>query len=56
MGYFTVNAYRNDGIYDQAYLDSLPAVHETKFLRHIHFDRPLVVKMDGKKNIGVVMK
>ena len=54
VGYFTVNAYRNDGIYDQAYLDSLPAVHETKFLRHIHFDRPLVVKMDGKKNIGVV--
>ena len=56
VGYFTVNAYRNDGIYDQAYLDSLPAVYETKFLRHIHFDRPLVVKMDGKKNIGVVMK
>lgn len=56
VGYFTVNAYRNDGIYDQAYLDSLPAVHETKFLRHIHLDRPLVVKMDGKKNIGVVMK
>ena len=56
VGYFTVNAYRNDGIYDQAYLNSLPAVHETKFLRHIHFDRPLVVKMDGKKNIGVVMK
>ena len=56
VGYFTVNAYRNDGIYDQAYLDSLPAVHETKYLRHIHFDRPLVVKMDGKKNIGVVMK
>ena len=56
VGYFTVNAYRNDGIYDQAYLDSQPAVYETKFLRHIHFDRPLVVKMDGKKNIGVVMK
>ena len=56
VGYFTVNAYRNDGSYDQAYLDSQPAVHETKFLRHIHFDRPLVVKMDGKKNIGVVMK
>ena len=56
VGYFTVNAYRNDGIYDQAYLDSQPAVHETKFLRHIPFDRPLVVKMDGKKNIGVVMK
>lgn len=55
VGYFTVNAYRNDGVYNQAYLDSLPAVHETKFLRHVHFDRPLIVKMDGKKNLGVVM-
>ena len=55
VGYFTVNAYRNDGVYNQAYLDSLPAVHETKFLRHVHFDHPLIVKMDGKKNLGVVM-
>ena len=56
VGYFTVNAYRNDGVYDQAYLDSLPAVHETKFLRHVRFEHPLVVKMDGKKNLGVVMR
>ena len=55
VGYFTVNAYRNDGVYNQAYLDSLPAAHETKFLRHVHFDHPLTVKMDGKKNLGVVM-
>jgi hypothetical protein len=23
-------------------------------LRHIHFDNPMVVKMDGKKKLGVV--
>ncbi len=55
VGYFTVNAYRNDGIYNQTYLDRLPAIEETKYLRHIHFDKPLIVKMDGKKNLGVVM-
>lgn len=55
VGYFTVNAYRKDGIYNQEYLNSLPAVHETQYLRHVHFDKPLIVKMDGKKNIGVVM-
>lgn len=55
VGYFTVNAYRKDGVYNQEYLNSLPAVHETQYLRHVHFDEPLIVKMDGKKNIGVVM-
>ena len=55
VGYFTINAYMNDGVYNQAYLNSLPAVHETKYLRHVHFEQPLMVKMDGKKKIGVVM-
>ena len=55
VGYFTINAYMNDGIYNQAYLNTLPAVHETTYLRHVSFDKPLVVKMDGKKKIGVVM-
>ena len=55
VGYFTINAYMNDGIYNQAYLDGLPAVEETQYLRHIRFDHPVVVKMDGKKKVGVVM-
>ena len=54
VGYFTINAYMNDGVYKQDFLDSLPAVEETTFLRHIHFDNPIVVKMDGKKKLGVV--
>lgn len=54
VGYFTINAFMNDGIYNQNYLDSLPAVEETKFLRWVHFENPLTVKMDGKKKIGVV--
>lgn len=56
VGYFTVNPFRKDGVYDQEYLNSLPAVEETQYLRYVHFDKPLVVKMDGKKNQGVVMK
>ena len=55
VGYFTINAYMNDGIYNQDYLNELPVVEETKFLRHVHFEKPIVVKMDGKKKIGVVM-
>lgn len=56
VGYFTINPYMNDGVYALDWLNSLPAVHETKFLRHVRLEKPLVVKMDGKKKIGVVLK
>ena len=55
VGYFTINAYMGDGIYKQDFLDSLPVVEETPHLRHVRFERPIVVKMDGKKKVGVVM-
>lgn len=54
VGYFTINAYINDGIYNQELLNFMPAVEETKFLRWVHFDKPLTVKMNGKKKVGVV--
>lgn len=55
VGYFTINVYMNDGVYNQEFLNSQPAVCETEFLRHVRFRSPLAVKMDGKKKIGVVM-
>ena len=55
VGYFTINAYMNDGVYNQAFLDAQPAMEETKHIRHLHFDRPLVAKMDGKRKQGIVM-
>lgn len=54
VGYFTINAYMNDGLYNQELLNSMPAVEETKYLRWVHFDKPLAVKMNAKKKIGVV--
>ena len=55
VGYFTINAYMNDGLYNQEFLDAQPVVEETKYLRWVHFEKPLVVKMDGRKKKGVVM-
>ena len=55
VGYFTINAYMNDGIYNKEYLDTLPVVEETKYLRHVRFENPIVIKMDGKKKLGVVL-
>jgi Phosphoenolpyruvate synthase/pyruvate phosphate dikinase len=56
VGYFTINAFINDGVYDQKFLNLQPAVFETKYIRHVRFEKPIVVKMDGKKKQGVVLK
>ena len=55
VGYFTVNSYAGDGIYRKDILDAMPAVDETPYVRHVRFDRPLKIMMDGKKQRGVVV-
>ena len=56
VGYFTVNPFKGDGWFDEAFLNAQPAVEETEYLRHVHFDTPITIKMDGKKSLGVVLK
>jgi len=55
VGYFTINTYTGDGIFKKELLDSMPAIEETEHVRHVRFDRPLKVMMDGKKQEGVVL-
>ena len=55
VGYFTINTYTGDGIFQQDILDALPAIEETEYVRHVRFDHPLKVMMDGKKQTGVVL-
>lgn len=55
VGYFTINTYTGDGIFRQSLLDSMPAVGETEHVRHVRFDKPLRIMMDGKKQQGVVL-
>ena len=55
VGYFTVNSFKNEGIYNKQLLDSMPAVEETQYVRHVRFDRPLKIMMDGMKQEGVVV-
>ncbi len=56
VGYFTVNPFKKDGWFDEAYLNSLPAVEETNYLRHVRFDKPAVIKMNGQKSLGLILK
>ncbi len=55
VGYFTINAYLNDGLFRRDVLDAMPAVDETQYVRHVRFDRPLKIMMDGKKQEGVII-
>ena len=56
VGYFTVNPEAGDGEVDWEWLAAQPAVSEGAFVRHLRFDRPLVVKMNGVKQEGVILK
>ena len=55
VGYFTINTYTGDGVFQKDILDAMPAVSETEHVRHVRFDRPLKIMMDGKKQTGVVI-
>jgi hypothetical protein len=56
VGYFTVNPGQGEGFVDWAWLAAQPAVRETACVRHLRFERPLVVKMNGKRSEGVILK
>lgn len=56
VGYFTLNPQIKNSLYDEAFLDSREAVQETQFLRVLHFDQSLTVKINGKKSEGIVIK
>ncbi|MDR3061827.1 MAG: phosphoenolpyruvate synthase [Dysgonamonadaceae bacterium] len=57
VGYFTVNPFiPGEGYFDEKFLNAQPAVLETAYLRHVRFEKPVLIKIDGKKNLGVVLK
>ncbi|MDP4267791.1 MAG: PEP/pyruvate-binding domain-containing protein, partial [Bacteroidota bacterium] len=56
VGYFTINPYVKDGYYDLDYLSAKTPFYEDKFIKHIRFDNPAIVKINGRKNIGIILK
>lgn len=55
-GYFTVDPLAGNGKIDMDYLESMPAVQETPFVRVVEFEEPLTVGINGRKSKGVVVK
>ena len=56
MGYFTVNPYMNEGYYDVDYLNRMNVVYEDNAIRHVRFEKPLQIIIDGRKHKGAIMK
>ena len=56
IGYFTVNPEAGEGFVDWDWLADQPAVEETLSIRHLRLDSPILVKMDGSCNEGVILK
>ncbi|MBQ1176910.1 MAG: phosphoenolpyruvate synthase [Paludibacteraceae bacterium] len=53
--YLTVDGADEREVCNMEFLESLPVINETKYIKHVRCQVPLTAKIDGKKGIGVVM-
>jgi CheY-like chemotaxis protein len=56
IGYFTVNPDAGEGFLDWPWLAAQPAMEEHGCVRHLRFDSPLTVMMNGKTSQGIIAK
>ena len=55
VGYFSVQQELENNFISWDILEQQKVVDETTFFKHIRFDQPLTVKMDGKKRISAII-
>jgi CheY-like chemotaxis protein len=56
VGYFTVTSRIEEGFVDWEWLLSQNVVEEKSLTKHLRLNNPLVVKMNGQKNEGIILK
>jgi len=56
IGYFTVSNLNDKSFLDFEWLDSLETKDQKKYCKHFEFHEPLVVKINGRKNKGIIIK
>ncbi|MFZ4399067.1 MAG: PEP/pyruvate-binding domain-containing protein [Bacteroidales bacterium] len=54
VGYFSVQQELNESYINWEKLKNEKLINQTKYFRHIRFNEPLDVKMDGKKRMAVI--
>jgi len=56
VGYFTVDEHRDLGYVNWDWLNEQPIKTERKFTKHLRFNKPLTIKINGQTGIGVIYK
>lgn len=56
IGYFTVSSREDDSFIDYNFLNKCSIIEETEYLRHIRFDEPVTIIMDGCSSKAVISK
>jgi len=56
VGYFTIGEEEAKGFVDWKWLSEQPAVEEKELTRHLQFPHPVVVRMNGHLNRGIILK
>jgi hypothetical protein len=54
IGYFSVQPEISDSFINWDVLKKQKILRQTKYFRHVEFEKPLCVRMDGKKRISVI--
>ena len=54
VGYFSINCESDDDLISWKKLKKQNTVENGKFFRHIRFEKPLLIRMDGKKGMAVI--
>jgi hypothetical protein len=56
VGYFTVGSEGGQGLVDWDWLSSIRSVEEKAYTRHLQFQSPVIIKMNGQLNKGIILK
>lgn len=56
IGYFTIKAMHGDGFINWDWLLSIKPHEKKKFTKHLRFRNPLLLKMNGHRNQGIILK
>ncbi len=54
VGYFSINHGSDDGSIIWEKLNNQMIIEQGKFFRHVRFEKPLLIRMDGKKGMAVI--
>ena len=56
VGYFTIRDHDNSSFIDWEWLQQQTPLEQMTYTKHIRFQEPLVIKMSGHLNQGIILK